>query len=171
MPDTDLDRTEFLYLTLPAEPDRLPPLRRQLRRCLAPLPIPPDRQDEVLLAVDEAAANAVEHAYDPAEPGDVELTVWTESDALCVEIRDHGRWREPAPPPRPTGQGLGIVLMRQLIDCVLIHHDHRGTDVLLRHPMGQPAPDHPRHPALHIPHPRSDPAAQILHGATAQAPT
>src|SRR5688500_14638569 len=88
MLDTDLDRTEFVHLTLPADPARLPPLRRQLRRCLAPLPMPPDRQDEVLLAVAEATANAVEHAYDPAEPGDVELIVWTESDALCVEVRD-----------------------------------------------------------------------------------
>jgi anti-sigma regulatory factor (Ser/Thr protein kinase) len=63
--------------------------------------MPPDRQDEALLAVDEAAANAVEHAYDPAEPGEVELTVWTESDALCVEIRDHGRGRRrPVPPDK-----------------------------------------------------------------------
>jgi hypothetical protein len=33
------------------------------------------------------------------------------------------------------------VLMRRFIDCVLIHHDHRGTNVLLRHPMRSPAPD------------------------------
>ena len=31
--------------------------------------------------------------------------------------------------------------MRRLIDCVLIHHDHRGTIVLLRHPVHSPAPD------------------------------
>jgi serine/threonine-protein kinase RsbW len=171
MLDTDLDRTEFVHLTLPADPARLPPLRRQLRRCLAPLPMPPDRQDEVHLAVAEATTNGVEHAYDPAEPGDVELTVWTESDALCVEVRDHGRWREPAPRPWATAQGLGILLMRQLIDCVLIRHDDRGTDVLLRHPMTQPAPDRPRPPTPHIPHPRSIPPAQILRDATTDTRT
>ena len=69
------------------------------------------------------------------------MTLWTESDALCVQIRDHGRWREPPSGPRPPGQGLGVVLMRRLIDCVLIQHDHRGTNVLLRHPVHRPAPD------------------------------
>jgi hypothetical protein len=69
------------------------------------------------------------------------VTFWTESGAIWVEIRDHGRWQEPPPGPRPPGQGLGIVLMRRLIDCVLIHHDHRGTNVLLRHPVDRPAPD------------------------------
>ena len=32
-------------------------------------------------------------------------------------------------------------LMRRLIDCVLIQHDSRGTNVLLRHPVHSPAPD------------------------------
>jgi anti-sigma regulatory factor (Ser/Thr protein kinase) len=39
------------------------PLRDRLRGCLAALPMPPTRQDEVILAVAEAAANVVEHAY------------------------------------------------------------------------------------------------------------
>jgi len=110
---------------------------------LAPLPLSHDRRDEIVLAVGEAAANAVEHAYrDRPEPGVIDVTFWIESDALCVEIRDYGRWREPASGPSPRGQGgLGIVLMRRFIDCVLIHHDHRGTNVLLRHPMHSPAPD------------------------------
>jgi serine/threonine-protein kinase RsbW len=111
-----------------------------------------DRREEVLLAVGEAAANAVEHAYDPDEAGVVELTFWTESDALCVQICDRGRWREPPPSPRPSGQGgLGFVLMRRLVDCVLIGHTAWGTKVLLRHPLSDPAPD--RAPSEHQ-HPR-----------------
>jgi anti-sigma regulatory factor (Ser/Thr protein kinase) len=140
-------RTEYVHLILPAEPGRLCGLRHAMDQYLSPLPLAPDRRDEIVLAVGEAAANAVEHAYrHQQEPGVVDVTFWTESDALCVEIRDHGRWREPPPEPRPRGQGLGIVLMRRLIDCVLIHHDHRGTNVLLRHPVRRPAPD--RSPGL-----------------------
>jgi anti-sigma regulatory factor (Ser/Thr protein kinase) len=145
-------RTEYVHLTVPAEPAQLAPLRHAMAEYLAPLPLSPDRRDEIILAVGEAAANAVEHAYrDEPEPGVIDVTFWTESDALCVEVRDHGRWREPpvgSPPDGPSldgpsldGHGLGIVLMRRLIDCVLIHHDHRGTNVLLRHPVGRPAPD------------------------------
>jgi len=137
------DRTEYVHFTLPAEPAQLASLRHAMDAYLDPLPLPRDRRDEIVLAVGEAAANAVEHAYrDRPESGVIDVTFWVESDAICVEIRDHGRWREPSPCTRPPGQsGLGIVLMCSLIDCVLIRHDHRGTNVLLRHPMHCPAPD------------------------------
>jgi anti-sigma regulatory factor (Ser/Thr protein kinase) len=136
------DRAEYVHLTLPAEAAHLFGLRHAMNEYLRAFPLTPDRRDEIVLAVGEAAANAVEHAYrDQPEPGFIDVTLWTESDALCVQIRDHGRWREPPSAPRPTGQGLGVVLMRRLIDCVLIQHDHRGTNVLLRHPVGSPAPD------------------------------
>ena len=135
------DRAEYVRLTLPARAEHLCRLRHALYEFLGALPLTRDRQDEIVLAVGEAAANAVEHAYRHQEPGVIDVTVWTESEALCVEIRDHGRWREPSSGPRPVGQGMGIVLMRRLIDCVLIHHDHRGTNVLLRHPVHSPAPD------------------------------
>lgn len=136
------DRTEYVHLTLPAEAAQLGRLRHAMSGYLGALPLPRDRREEIVLAVGEAAANAVEHAYrDQAEPGVIDVTLWTESDALCVEVRDHGRWREPSPGSPPHGHGLGIVLMRRLVDCVLIHHDQRGTNVLLRHPMRSPAPD------------------------------
>jgi anti-sigma regulatory factor (Ser/Thr protein kinase) len=142
MPPTGRDRREYVHLTVPAAPAHLQTVRHEVMRCLASLPMSQDRREEVVLAVGEAAANCVEHAYRPDESGVVELTYWTESDALCVEVCDRGRWREPPPSPRPPGQGgLGLVLMRQLIDCVLIHHDAHGTKVLLRHPMTEPAPD------------------------------
>ena len=150
MPQAGPDRTEYVHFTLPADLEHLRPLRYEVTRCLASLPISHDRRDEVALAVSEAGTNVVQHAYDPDEAGVVELTLWTEGDVLCVEIVDRGQWREPLPSPRGSGQGgLGLVLMRQLVDGVLIHHDSRGTRVLLRHPMAQPAPDRtpslPRH--------------------------
>ena len=135
------DRAEYVRLTLPARAEHLCRLRHALYEFLGALPLTRERQDEIVLAVGEAAANAVEHAYRDQEPGVIDVTVWTEGEALCVEIRDHGRWREPSFGPRPVGQGMGVVLMRRLIDCVLIHHDHRGTNVLLRHPVHSPAPD------------------------------
>ena len=150
MPEASSDQTEYVHLILPADALHLRTLRHELRRCLASLPMSQDRQDEVVLAVSEAALNCVQHAYDPDEDGVVELTLWTESGALCVVIGDRGRWREPRPSTDRPGQGgLGLVFMRQLIDCVLIRHDSHGTKVLLRHPMSEPAPDRtsigPRH--------------------------
>lgn len=154
MRTVETDRTEFAHLEVDADPHSLPGLRREMRRCLTPLSLGSDRREEVVLAVDEAAANAVEHAYDPGEPGTVELTFWTETNALCVEVSDHGHWREPGlTSPGFAGRGRGITLMSRLIDCVLIHHDARGTRVLLRHPINQPAPD--RYPPVAFPTPRA----------------
>jgi anti-sigma regulatory factor (Ser/Thr protein kinase) len=142
------DRAEYVHLTLPAQAGHLCRLRHVIDEYLSVFPLTPDRRDEIVLAVGEAAANSVEHAYrHQTEPGVIDVTLWTESDALCVQIRDHGRWREPPSGPRPVGEGLGVVLMRRLIDCVLIQHDHRGTNVLLRHPVASPAPDRRPDPA------------------------
>jgi len=58
-----------VHLTLPADREHLHTLRREVRRCLASLPISQDRREEVVLAVSEAGANCVEHAYDPDEAG------------------------------------------------------------------------------------------------------
>ena len=92
-----------------------------------------------MLAVDEAAANAVLHAYGPDESGVVELTLWTEhgpdeADAtLSIEIVDHGHWRPPGEPH--VGGGRGIPLMSNVVESVLIHYDDRGSRVLLRMPV------------------------------------
>ena len=93
-----------------------------------------------MLAVNEAASNCVEHAYTPATADDtVELTFWTEARSVCVEIVDHGTWRTPS--GQPTGRGRGIEIMQRLIPVVLIHHDRRGTRVLLSHPLPGPVGD------------------------------
>ena len=141
--DDDHDHTEFLHLTLPADPAQLPSLRQELRRCVAGLPIPPEQQSETVLAVDEAATNAVRHAYAPGQPGSIELTIWTEPDALCIQVCDHGHWREPQPEPDPPGHGLGITLMHRLVDGVFIEHGTGGTRVLFRYPISTPDRDQP----------------------------
>ena len=97
-----------------------------------------------MLAVNEAVSNSVEHAYLPQTPGDtVELTFWTEEDAVCLEIVDHGTWRVSS--GRSPGRGRGIELMERILASVLIHYDTRGTRVLLRHPLPGGSD-----PALHV---------------------
>jgi anti-sigma regulatory factor (Ser/Thr protein kinase) len=78
-----------------------------------------DPREEVVLAVGEAAANSVEHAYDPGEASIVELTFWTESDALCVEVADRGRWRERRRPLGLSGRETGVWNVPDFIDTGL----------------------------------------------------
>jgi anti-sigma regulatory factor (Ser/Thr protein kinase) len=124
---------EFVHQVWPAHARQLAPMRTEVRRWLAPLVLPGDAEDDVVLAVDEAASNCVDHAYAAAKAdGTVELTFWTEAQGVCIEIVDHGVWRTPA--DHPTGRGRGIDIMRRLMESVLIHHDRRGTRVFLSYP-------------------------------------
>ena len=124
-------RVEFVHRSWPADPDQLVLIRHQLSRWLAPLDLTEEQIADVVLAVDEAAANAVRHAYGPDESGVVELTLWTEPATLCIEVVDHGSWRPPSEHGRHGGRG--IPLMSHVSESVLIHFDDRGSRVLLRH--------------------------------------
>jgi len=125
------ERIEFVHRSWPADPRQLVAIRHQLARWLVPLALTDDDIDGIVLAVDEAAANAVCHAYGPGESGVVELTLWTEGATLCIEVVDHGQWRPPE--PRPVTGGRGISLMNAMSEAMLIHYDDRGSRVLLRH--------------------------------------
>lgn len=146
MDPTAPGHVEFVHRSWPADPDQLTIIRRELARWLAPLALTDDETADVVLAVDEAAANSVRHAYGPEESGAVELTLWTEpadddatgrTTVLCIEVVDHGRWQPPVEEP-PEG-GRGIPLMSTMSESVLIHYDDRGSRVLLRHRIPGPA--------------------------------
>jgi serine/threonine-protein kinase RsbW len=127
---------EFVHRSWPADPQQLSLIRRELSGWLAPLALTEVEVADVVLAVDEAAANAVRHAYGPDEAGVVELTLWTESGTLCIEVVDHGSWRPPSDRPADGERGMGgrgIPLMSHMSESVLIHYDDRGSRVLLRH--------------------------------------
>ena len=59
----------------------------------------------LVLTVGEASTNAIEHAYHGRRPGVIDLSISDGGDdALHVEVRDHGRWREVVDRP---GRGYG----------------------------------------------------------------
>jgi anti-sigma regulatory factor (Ser/Thr protein kinase) len=131
---------EFVRSVLPARPEYLRSMRMTVRNWLSGLGLPEDVQDDLELAADEALSNAIEHAYAPAQAaaGLVKLTLWTESQALYIEVSDQGRWLTPT--NHVSYRGRGIELMRQLAQCVVIQAGTRGTTVLLRHQL--PATPH-----------------------------
>ncbi|MCE0762818.1 ATP-binding protein [Pseudonocardia kujensis] len=137
------DSVEYVHRSWPANPAQLSVIRRELLGWLAPLGLSTEQQDDVVLAVDEAVANAVRHAYPEGRPGDVELTLWTEGEALCIEITDHGSWRpaqgEGGTVTSDERGGRGMLLMQHMVETVLVHFDGRGSRVLLRHNFGRPA--------------------------------
>jgi anti-anti-sigma factor len=120
---------EPVVLDLPAVPASLPGVRRRLGAWLAELGMGEQDRVGVMVAVGEACANAVEHAYRGQEPGRVFLTAGVDVDGvLTVRVRDEGSWR---PPDRDPGdRGRGLLIMRQMVDRVEIEEEH-GTTVTL----------------------------------------
>jgi anti-sigma regulatory factor (Ser/Thr protein kinase) len=97
-----------------AEPPSLAIIRRELDRVLEEEPFPSSRIADVRLAVSEACANAVMHAYPEEEPGEILVTAGVVSDALVVTVRDYGRGLPARRPPT----GIGVTLIRALADAV-----------------------------------------------------
>jgi len=116
-----------------ADPVHLPHIRSHTRRWLAPLALNDDTEQDLVLAVNEAASNAIEHAYLAPGPADrLTVSFWTGPHQLYVEVADHGRWRRPN--ADPGHRGRGILLMQQLAESVSIQKSPDGTRVRLRHP-------------------------------------
>jgi anti-sigma regulatory factor (Ser/Thr protein kinase) len=117
-----------LVLRLPAEPLVLSSLRRTLRLWLEGLGATETETYDVLVAVTEAAANSVEHAYGPVDAGfDVEAEMSDEGE-VCLVVRDQGRWR----PPRGHNRGRGTLLMQELMDHFEVTTGEEGTEVRMR---------------------------------------
>jgi anti-sigma regulatory factor (Ser/Thr protein kinase) len=117
-----------IALRLPAEPHVLTSLRRTLRQWLEGLGAGELETYDVLVAVTEAAANAIEHAYGPVDAAfDVEAEAVEEGE-VALTVRDQGRWR----PPRGHNRGRGTLLMQELMDHFEVNTSEEGTVVRMR---------------------------------------
>jgi PAS domain S-box-containing protein len=112
-----------LMLTIPAEPVALRSLRRALRRWLRQCEASDRESEEIILACNEAVANAIEHAYGPGD-GSVEMEAGLSEGEVRIVVRDHGRWRE----PRGDNRGRGLGLMKAFMDSVSVV-TQEGTEV------------------------------------------
>lgn len=103
-------------------------LRRELRGWLGEVALADGETHDVLLAVSEAVANAVEHGAAGRTDRPVVVVATADETELSVVVRDHGEWREPVPSPE-RGRGLGI--MRTLMSDVVVERHDDGTVVRL----------------------------------------
>lgn len=100
-----------LRIRLRAVRDAVPSLRLALRSFLTGLGLERETIDDVLTAVGESVANAVEHAYAGRAPEFVELVARREQGALYVEVADTGTFVERQ---ERFGRGYGLKISRAI---------------------------------------------------------
>lgn len=93
----------------------------------------------IQLATDEAASNIIEHAYVGIADGVLDLSCGMKKQELVISLIDHGLPFDPADVPLPDLQadlsdrkigGLGIFLMRKLMDEVHYHSNADKSNIL-----------------------------------------
>ena len=122
---------ELLEVDVPAEAEQLATIRHLIRRWVAANGGTDDDCAAFAIAVTEACANSVEHAYGPGD-ATIEVRAALVDGEAIVTVRDHGDWRE----PRAGNRGRGIPLMREFMDQVSIDTGGDATTVELRRRIG-----------------------------------
>ncbi|MFD1150023.1 ATP-binding protein [Saccharothrix hoggarensis] len=114
----------------PALAEELSAIRARLDAWLVREGLGEDDRYDLLLAVNEAASNAIEHAYGQGGRGTVHIEAEARPDgAIRVTVTDHGAWRVPR--PALSTRGRGLLLMRENVDEVLVDRQPDGTTVTL----------------------------------------
>jgi serine/threonine-protein kinase RsbW len=111
-------------------------LRRALQSWLRELPqASPEVSGDVILGVNEALANCVEHAYHAEdETGTMRLQAGYDpaKQTISVRVSDRGSWHRRSPrQPQDPRASRGIMLMHALADHCTINAHPDGTTVCL----------------------------------------
>jgi serine phosphatase RsbU (regulator of sigma subunit)/anti-sigma regulatory factor (Ser/Thr protein kinase) len=120
-----------LAVDVPAEAEQLATVRHLIRRWVTAQGGTDDDCAAFAIAVSEACANAIEHAYGPGD-ATIDLSASLVEGEATVTVRDRGDWRQ----PRGENRGRGISVMKEFMDDVDIETGERGTTVELRRRIG-----------------------------------
>ena len=126
-----------LMLRLPADRDSLPVVRQALRSLGEAVEADVQSLEDTELAVTEACANAIEHAYGD-DPGTVEVSLAPQATSMRVTVRDRGRGMPgPLVRPPPSG-GFGLSMIEGIATELEVRPGReRGTDVAMTFDMGR----------------------------------
>jgi anti-sigma regulatory factor (Ser/Thr protein kinase) len=106
---------------------QLSDIRHRLAAWMRAAAIPDGKVADIVLAVNEAAANSIEHAYRGHKPGKVRVEGENDGARVHVRIIDKGSWK-PAPAD-PGVRGRGLLLIRAVSDWLEMDCTPSGTTV------------------------------------------
>lgn len=118
-------------LEVAAETQNLAVVREFLHSAIKRSSLPTGDANKVVLAVDEAVANTIQHGYEGMEKGNVEVLIDADDNSFKVRIRDNGVSYDSAEGSAERAEldlqqhiasgnkrGLGLFIMRKVMDEV-----------------------------------------------------
>jgi PAS domain S-box-containing protein len=118
-----------------AIPARLADVRHELAEWLRSAGVPDSLVADIVLVVNEACSNSVEHGYRGQDPGTMHIEATLDDRQVAVKIADSGSWK--TPPADPGTRGRGLLLMRALSNHVELEGTAEGTTVGMRFVFGK----------------------------------
>jgi PAS domain S-box-containing protein len=118
-----------LVIEREASAAQLAAIRHQLNEWMRAAAVPENLIADVVLSVNEACANSIEHAYRGRERGKVRVEAQCDGARIQVRIIDSGSWK---PAPAVSGnRGRGLQLIRAVSDWIALDCTTSGTTVYL----------------------------------------
>ncbi len=121
-------------LTLPAHSLHLGQIREFSRGVFCAYTINRRAVRQMVLAIDEAAANVIEHAYPPGENRDLDLSISVLPNRVVIELRDTGKQFNPCQcdpgHSRSRRRGYGLSLIRRIVDEINYQRSKTDENVL-----------------------------------------
>ena len=108
-----------------ATADKLADIRHELAAWLRAADVPEPLVADIVLVVNEACTNCVEHAYRGRRAGTMVLQAEFAGGEVRARVTDTGSWKKPA--AHPSSGGRGVVLMRAFTDEMHIDSSPSGT--------------------------------------------
>ncbi len=125
--------------SIPSSAQFLAPLRKQFREWTEAVGMTEGEKEDLILAVGEAATNAIEHGNRSNSSLQVTVEARLRNDQLEIVVTDEGQWVVPTESHGLRGRGLE--LLRLLTDRVTIDQTQKGTVLrLLKVLQRQPEP-------------------------------
>ena len=115
--------------TVPAVAENVAPIRHAVVDLAAKAGADDAVRTDVALAVGEACANVVVHAYPPGDVGPLIVHADITDDAIRVNVCDQGQGMTPR--PDSPGLGLGLPLIANLADHLEIKDGDGGVGTVV----------------------------------------
>jgi anti-sigma regulatory factor (Ser/Thr protein kinase) len=137
---------ELTQLSITSHPENLKRIRNAMRNITSKSPGLQDDSGNIILAVDEACSNIMKHCCNNDLTRKIALTIKLKENLLTILIVDNGqKFDIKSIKPRDINEirpgGLGVHLIRQIMDTVDYSHTPDGLNQLTMTKKLCPAPE------------------------------